>query len=522
MNGEFDIRPYVAALKRRWLLLLAPAVLLTPLVVVVAMLLPSVYSSTARVLVESQQIPTNLARSTVSVDVAERIAFFQQRLTTRETLLDIANRFDVYGSNSGLSPSEIVERMRADTTIGAVGIQRRNAPLTGINITFRSSSPQVAQRVANEFLTRLLEQNIRERTERAFETSAYFRQEVQRLSVALADVEAELTAFKVGNERALPESLGFRRSELASLQDRIFQREIQRAELERQLGLLEEAQRSGTVASVGAPSVQEQELAALRRSLVQQRAIYAETHPTVRATIARIAAIEADLRSAGSSAAGGETPAPALPGTLAAQIEQLRGALDQISQRLTEDTRRAQVLSESIESTPNVEAQLTQLERRRDSLQSQYQQTVARLAEAEAGERLEVSQRGERFEVIEQPQLPSRPDSPNRPLIIAGGFGASVAIGFVFVVLAELLNQSLRSPADVERRLDIRPIVTVPYIRSRGEIVRMVWLPRILLLLLLGLVPVALYLVDQYYLPLRVLVERFAGSTGLGSLLSRF
>ena len=58
--------------------------------------LPPVYLSTALILVESQQIPSELARSTVTTSAADRLELIEQRLMTRENLLEIIERLVVH------------------------------------------------------------------------------------------------------------------------------------------------------------------------------------------------------------------------------------------------------------------------------------------------------------------------------------------------------------------------------------------------------------------------------------------
>ncbi|MEO1456559.1 MAG: hypothetical protein AAFV49_03190, partial [Pseudomonadota bacterium] len=73
----------------------------------------------------------------------------------------------------------------------------------------------------------------------------------------------------------------------------------------------------------------------------------------------------------------------------------------------------------------------------------------------------------------------------------------------------------IRTVTDLERRLNLRPIVTIPYIRTEREVRRAVWRFRIVTLLLLVVVPLSLYLIDQYYLPLETILQRIIEKTGL-------
>jgi polysaccharide chain length determinant protein (PEP-CTERM system associated) len=524
MEQGIDIKAWIAALRRRWIVILLPVILLTPLGVGVAYILPSVYQATARVIVESQQIPSDLARSTVTVDVAERIALIEQRLMTRQNLLDIAARFSITKDKAPMSPTAIVDMMRAATSIDGLRLTGSRGPVTGINISFTADRGDLAAQVANEFLSLLLAQNIRQRQTRALETSDYFRQETARLSDELSSLEARITRFKIDNGSALPDSLPFRREELSRLQQQLFDREVRQLELQEQKKAILDAMERGEFDIVGRkPTPEEEELARLRTTLVQRRSTYAQSHPIVRSLEARIAVLEnriGEQTATDAATAGGSGP----PSNVTEQVNKMLEALDKQMSRLetrhAEEEVRVKALQASIEKTPGVELELNRLERQLSTLQTQYRETVLKLAQAETGERLEVNQQAERFEVIERAEAPPRPTSPNRPVIAAAGFVGSLGVGFGLALLLELLNRSVRTAADLERRLDLRPVVTIPYIRTAREVWRRKWTVRAALILFVVVTPAALYLVDQYYQPLPLLAQRLMGMTGLDSVIA--
>ena len=74
----------------------AIAVLISAIGLTIAFILPPSYQATARLLVESAQIPGDLAQSTVPVNAVEQIEIIQQRLMTRANLISLAERFDIY------------------------------------------------------------------------------------------------------------------------------------------------------------------------------------------------------------------------------------------------------------------------------------------------------------------------------------------------------------------------------------------------------------------------------------------
>jgi uncharacterized protein involved in exopolysaccharide biosynthesis len=528
MDNAFTLADVLAILRRRWALMALPVLIGVPLTVTVVMLQPSVYAATARILIEAQQIPDELARSTVTQSATERIALIQQRLLTRQNVLEIAQQYNVFRHLPDATPTEIVEQMRQSTVIAgnaARSARRGNTTTTGVDIVFRARDAQTAARVANELVTRVLAENTQARTERASSTVAFFEEEVRRLTQQVDGVSSQIVAFKTQNEASLPQTLESRRAELTGLRERRAARDAQRLALEARR---RDLQRSLEIGSGGLVTDQQRsadlaELNRLRAQLVQQRATLSESHPTVRVLAARINALETAI----SQPAATPTGTAATPGlntsgqammTLA-EIERIDGQLSGLDNQDELDEARAVDLERSISETPAVEVALANLERTLSALQLQLRDASIKQAQAQTGERLEVSQQAERFEVVEQAIAPDRPVSPNRPRLIAVGSAMSVALGIGFAVLAELLNRAVRTDRDLARQLGVRPIVSIPYIPTAGETARRRWGLRLLLLVFVVGVPAAIIAVDQYVTPLSVLFERTVDTLRLRPLL---
>lgn len=526
MEEALDYLRYaLGVLKRRWWVILIPTVIGGVLATTVAMVIPPVYQSTARILVESQQIPQDLARSTVTVNAAQSVNFIEQRLTTRQNLLDLADRFDVFAGREDLSPTERVQEMRAAIRFASASAgRRRSRNVTSIEIGFSANDPQIAADVANALLTQLLEQNVEQRSAQASETLEFFTNEVRRFETELTQLENRIALFKQENADALPGSLALRRNTIDQLEQSIADGARRSLELQQRRQELENRIELGLGAApddTGRGTPLERELASLRTTLAQRRAILSDTHPTIRSLQARIAALEqtAFPESAADTDAPGER-APSQAVQLVSAIEQIDAELTRIADERDEAEARIAQLEASIARTPEIELELRSLERDYSVAQARYQEALRKQADAETGERLEVNQQAERLEVIEQPQAPDSPVSPNRVFIAGAGSAVSIALGLGLAVLLEILNPALRTARDLERALDIRPLMTIPYIRTQAELARRRWLIRIAVLVVLAAPPLALFLVDRFVLPLPVLVEELLERTGLDTYLN--
>ena len=198
-----------------------------------------------------------------------------------------------------------------------------------------------------------------------------------------------------------------------------------------------------------------------------------------------------------------------------AQLALIDRELAMMQDQEKSDRAHAEELRASLAKTPQVEMALSAYERRYANLQTRYDNAVKKLAEAEIGQRLEVNRQAERFEVIEQAQMPTEPVSPNRLLIAGGGMVASLGLGLALALGLELLNPAIRTSSDLQRRLQLHPVVAVPYIRTRGERRRIAIKWAIRIALVVGGLAAFLWAVDQYVMPLPVLWSKLLARAAL-------
>jgi len=175
-------------------------------------------------------------------------------------------------------------------------------------------------------------------------------------------------------------------------------------------------------------------------------------------------------------------------------------------------------LRDAIAQTPNVKNQLNVLEREQSTLERQYSENETNLVRAIEGDVIEDTQIGERFSLIENPVIPDEPESPNRLLIAIGStlFGAGLGLGLI--ILRELLNTSVRRPADLINGLGIQPFATIPYIATRREILRRRLKIGGAVVAAAAVIPAAVFAVDQFVLPISVIMDRVLDRFELGVL----
>lgn len=512
---NFDLKFYGRLLIRRAPVMLMLFLVSATLGIVLALRLPTTFETTARLIVQPQQISQDLAASTVQIDALEEVRILQERLLTRANLLEIADQYDVFEDASRMLPADIVEAMRTATRINASG--ERGQPVL-VAVEFNAATPQIAANVVNEYVTRLLAENARNRTGAAGETLSFFEQEVQRLSTDLDLRSSVITEFQRENADALPADQDFRLQRLSLLQERLAVSERDLRGLQdtraRTVEIFEATGSLGPVAEASR-SPDEEELATLERGLSQALTVFSETAPQVQQLQRRIETLRARIAAQGPAAATGtEMTGPEM--LLSLQLAEIDSRIEALETQITQIGTELVGLEDAIARTPRNAITLSGLQRDYENIRLQFDNAVQRLAQASVGERIEVSARGQRITLIEPAAVPTSPASPNRPMIAASGIAMGLALAAGFFVLMELLNRTVRRPVEITNRLGITPLAVLPYMESRRDrFVRRSLRIAAALVVLAG-VPAALWAIDTYYLPLDLLADRVLDRIGLG------
>jgi succinoglycan biosynthesis transport protein ExoP len=201
----------IARRRLRPMLIALGAGLLTA--VVAALFWPPSYRSTATILIEQQELPSDLVRSTVTSFADERVQMISQRVMTTETLLGIIRRYDLYPrERSRETRDEIIKRMRKDIDVKMISADvvdpRSGAPTKAtiaFTVSFENRSADEAAKVANELTTLFLNDNVETRTQLADGAASFLKAQVAQVSQHLGKVESELSAFEGKHFESLPD-----------------------------------------------------------------------------------------------------------------------------------------------------------------------------------------------------------------------------------------------------------------------------------------------------------------------------
>jgi hypothetical protein len=139
--------------------------------VAVAVLLPSVTQVLATILIEQQEMPADLVRSTISSYADQRIQVISQQVMTRANLMRVIEKYNLYPRyRASKTTEDLLERLSKDIKLDILRadvVDQRSGAKTNTTIAFSLSyegeAPAVAQRVANELVSLFLGENIKNR-----------------------------------------------------------------------------------------------------------------------------------------------------------------------------------------------------------------------------------------------------------------------------------------------------------------------------------------------------------------------
>ncbi|MCB1763152.1 MAG: lipopolysaccharide biosynthesis protein [Gammaproteobacteria bacterium] len=565
------LRDYLEIFGRRRRQFILPALSILLLSLVLAFGLPPVYRSEATILIEQQEIPADLVRSTVTSYAGERIQIISQRVMTSQNLSRIINEYGLYQDERRTqSMGVLVEGLRKQIDLEIISadvVDPRSGQPTSATIAFKVSfsgeNPRLTQRVANDLVSLYLDENLKQRTAHAVETSSFLSDEAKKLQERVAGLEAKLAEFKENNINNLPnlqqlnlqlmeraerdlkdkrqqirsleERRIYLRSELAQMnplsriydsdgsrvltpEDRLRGLETEYVSLSARyssdhpdmvnikreiFALQKETGRVGNVNEI------RRRLTELRSEMALLRDRYSVEHPDVKKLQREIESNQELLtsselhRTQRNSSANSEADNPAYI-QLQVQLTAANSELASLQDSVQEIEAKLADYEDRLLKSPQVERVYLDLTREYENTLAKFQEVKAKQFQAELAESLERERKGERFSLIEPPNLPEKPHKPNRVAIVFLGFVFSLAGGVGTLAAAESMSKVIRSPNALIAITQSPPMIVIPFIetpadRSRKRYRRVGWV-----LLILAVGTIAVVLLHYYFMPLDV------------------
>jgi polysaccharide chain length determinant protein (PEP-CTERM system associated) len=438
-----------------------------------AYLTPDRYEASARVYVDTQSVLRPLlAGLTVQPNVDQMVTMMSHTLISRPNLEKVIRMADM---DIGLKTSEDREKLiiRLTRELAIKGAGRENLYI----IAYTDKNPQEAKRVVQSLLTMFMEGTLGDQRKDSEAARRFIDEQLNTYNERLVAAEGAVTEFR---RRHMGLTAGGRdyytrlievQSALSGATLELKEAEDSRDAIKRQLaGNTEIPSLLGDKsADVGVHPEIDPRIQALEQKLDDLRLNYTEEYPDIIAIVRTIAQLkeqkraEAKLRKPSPMAAQAQDP---VYQQLTVTLASAEASVAAMKARVAEYGKRYNELKASADAVPQMDAEFTQLTRDYEVTKKNYESLLSRRESAQISGDMETRSSVMDFRVIDPPQVPSVPKTPNRrmlmSLVLLAALGGGLGVAF-------LISQ-IRPTFDDERRLrevsGLQVLGTVPMTRT--------------------------------------------------------
>jgi polysaccharide chain length determinant protein (PEP-CTERM system associated) len=455
---------------------------------VICHFLPTLYMSQTLVLIEQQKVPEDFVKPVVSEDLNARLASMKEQILSRSRIEPIINQFSLYPKVSNMDDK--VELTQKAIGINPIPYGQGSRGMPGFFITFKAQDARTAQQVCGEITSLFVSANLNAREQSAEGTTDFLKQQLDDAKRNLDQQDAKLADFQRKNLSRLPGQTikigdmsvpmgSANESSLQALTTRLEAatqtiNRLQQDETFIQAMVTEQSQTSSHSDSAtggGSPSALQLQLKEALQLEKELEARYTPDHPDVLASKRRIA----NLREQIAHEAVATAPAKEEASVSAAdspQLKQLKLQLRAIKLSMAEAKQEQAGISQQvkayeakIEASPMIEEEYKEITRDHDSASQFYNTLLNKMNESTMATALEHRQQGEQFRVMDAPNLPEEPYSPNRNVFAGGGLVAGLALGLLLAGLLEYRDTSVRNESDIWAFTKLPTLAVVSYLK---------------------------------------------------------
>jgi polysaccharide chain length determinant protein (PEP-CTERM system associated) len=433
---------------------------------------------------------------------------------------------------------------------------RPGSATIAFTLSFEAKDPRKAAQVANVLVSLYLEENLRNREEKARTTFEFLEAQLDELRSQILATEANIAEFKDKHLHLLPELMQVNLQTMERLQRDINAKEEQiktlvnrKVYLEGQLATVEPVKYAVSMDGKRVMTPKE-ELETLRSQYLGLGATMSEEHPDVIALKKKLEALEnevttrEDLRKRYRELRDKETQlaliskkfSPKHPDVirlqkavapdqkpenpsyinLQTQITTAQLDIDNAQKALQSLKRGYENYQKRVEDSPQVEQQYRALERDYANAQAEYRETMKRLASAREAKGLEESRMGEKFTLVDPPITPEKPDRPNRLAILLIGLVLATGAGVGFGSMAEFMDRSVRGADELAQVAGHPVLAVIPYLETPEDRAKKLKKRWILVGTSVGVMVLGLAVIHFWFGPLDILWIRILRHLHIG------
>jgi exopolysaccharide transport family protein len=333
------------------------------------------------------------------------------------------------------------------------GLKVRRSGLTYlISVEYTHPDPEAASKLANAFADLYLTEQLEAKFDATQKANEWLDTRVVELRDQLQSAETAVQQYKIANNLMSAEGATLTEQEISGLNQQLASARAQQAESDARLNIARSQLARGSTGedvgeSLSSPVVQQ-----LRKQRAEQSAKvadmsgrYGDRHPDLLKAKRELAdtdgQIKAEIQRLISNLEAQAQVARQRTGSMAGSVANSKGALA--------GNNRASI-------------RLSELERKAESVRTLYESLLARFKQTTTNQGIEQAD----ARVVSRAKIPTTPSYPKPSLNLALGLVLALGAGAAAVVLAEILMAGLFTEDEVERRIGLPYLGSVPLLSS--------------------------------------------------------
>lgn len=332
---------------------------------------------------------------------------------------------------------------------------RRSGLTYLVDVAFTSADPRKAALIANTYAQEYLASQSQAKIEATTAANLWLRDRLAKLEPELNAKEAAVAAYRAQNNLLSASGATLAEQEISSYNQQLAAARADQATEEARLNTARSQLARGSKGDDVGEALESQVIQKLReqRAAVSARVAdlqgrYGPRHPDILNARRELADLDTQIQ------------------------EEIQRVMSNLEAKVQVSRQRTQSIAGSLGQARGglagnnaASVSLNRLERDAQVARADYESLLARFRETSSQAALQNSD----ATLASQARAPGRPSSPNVPINLALGFAVALVMGVGAIMLLEAMDDGLTTAAQVERKLNLPALGSVPLLRSIAE-----------------------------------------------------
>jgi len=444
--------------------------------------MPDEFESKAKIYIDTQSLLKPLLRGlTVNTNTAQEINLMVRTLLTKPNVEKMIRLSDLDLSvNNTTEYDALVKELQSNIKF----IKPSRSKVNIYHLAYTNTKPEIAQNVLQSVITVFVENSIGQNKSDSSTAKVFIEKQIKEYEIRLTEAENRLKVFKQKNVGQLPSSKGGYYARMEQSKSAIEQTQLELDESERaKIALLKDLDKM--IYSIKksfsmdnnnlVKTSYDARIEKLQITLDELLLRYTVNHPDIKGIKLILSDLEdkktVELKIMKKATVTGDSGLELNPvyQDLKIKLGTLNIKISSLKVRLAEYKKRHKKLSSLVNRIPEIEAQLTSLNRDYDITKKKYGELLERRETATLSANINKTSDGIQFNVLEKPSISRLPVGPNRILFSSMIFLLSIATGIAFAFVLSQVKPVFNSTLELERIAGLPILGTVSAVSSQWQ-----------------------------------------------------